>query len=154
MKSYQYRKTTASKSPKMACYFNWAADHILFQSFKYEKELMKHKWEPYSGRFEWRDIHETLSFIRPAICCIVYRRIQVFLSTLGSNCAQKTWQYLYLIKWFEPKRNIPWLKKIIWVIGVLRRTVVWDWLFRDNLCGSNRWTDGFRTGCRNVSHKE
>ena len=85
---------------------------------------MKHKWEPYSERFEWRDIHETLSFIRPAICCIVYRRIQVFLSTLGSSWAQKTWQYLYLIKWFEPKSNIPSLKTIIWVIGNLRRTVV------------------------------
>ena len=31
---------------------------------------------------------------------------------------------------------IPWLKKIIWVIGVLRRTVVSDWRF-DNLCGSH-----------------
>ena len=31
---------------------------------------------------------------------------------------------------------IPWLKKIIWVIGVLRRTVVIDWCF-DNLCGSH-----------------
>ena len=27
-------------------------------------------------------------------------------------------------KWFEPRSNIPWLKKIIWVIGVLRWTVV------------------------------
>ena len=32
--------------------------------------------------------------------------------------------------------NIPRLKKIIWVIGVLRRTVVIDWRF-DNLCGSH-----------------
>ena len=31
---------------------------------------------------------------------------------------------------------IPRLKKIIWVIGVLRRTVVIDWRF-DNLCGSH-----------------
>ena len=31
---------------------------------------------------------------------------------------------------------VPWLKKIIWVIGVLRRTVVSDWRF-DNLCGSH-----------------
>ena len=29
-----------------------------------------------------------------------------------------------LRKWFEPRSSIPWLKKIIWVIGVLRRTVV------------------------------
>jgi len=29
-----------------------------------------------------------------------------------------------------------WLKKIIWVIGVQRRTVVTDWCF-DNLCGSH-----------------
>ena len=31
---------------------------------------------------------------------------------------------------------LPWLKKIIWVIGVLRRTVVSDWR-SDNLCGSH-----------------
>ena len=41
-----------------------------------------------------------------------------------------------LRKWFEPRSSIPWLKKIIWVIGVLRRTVVSDWRF-DNLCGSH-----------------
>ena len=38
--------------------------------------------------------------------------------------------------------TIPWLKKIIWVIRVLRRTVVCDWRL-DNLCGSHlplwRW---------------
>ena len=39
-------------------------------------------------------------------------------------------------KWFEPRSNIPWLKKIFWVTGVLRRTVVSDWRF-DNLCGSH-----------------
>ena len=32
-----------------------------------------------------------------------------------------------------------WLKKIIWVIGVLRRTVVSDWRF-DNLCRSHLQT--------------
>ena len=32
----------------------------------------------------------------------------------------------YIRNWFEPRSNIPWLKKIIWVIGVLRRTVVSD----------------------------
>ena len=30
--------------------------------------------------------------------------------------------YFLLRKWFEPRSSIPWLKKIIWVIGVLRRT--------------------------------
>ena len=39
-------------------------------------------------------------------------------------------------KGFEPRTNISWLKKIIWVIGVLRRTVVSDWRF-NNLCGSH-----------------
>jgi len=29
-------------------------------------------------------------------------------------------------KWFEPKSKITWLKKIIWVTGVLRRNVVGD----------------------------
>ena len=32
--------------------------------------------------------------------------------------------------------KFPWLKKNMWVIGVLRKTVVCDWRF-DNLCGSN-----------------
>ena len=44
--------------------------------------------------------------------------------------------FLLIRKWFEPRSSIPWLKKIIWVIGVLRRTVVSDWRF-DNLCGSH-----------------
>ena len=44
----------------------------------------------------------------------------------------------WIRKWFEPRSNIPWLKKIIWVIEVLRRrTVVSDWRFY-NLCGSHR----------------
>ena len=34
------------------------------------------------------------------------------------------------------KKDKPWLKKIIWLIGVLRRAVVSDWRF-DNLCGSH-----------------
>ena len=34
--------------------------------------------------------------------------------------------YFLLRSWFEPRSNIPWLKKIIWVIGVLRTTVVCD----------------------------
>ena len=62
--------------------------------------------------------------------------------------------------------KLAWLKKIIWVIGVLRRTVVSDWRF-DNLRGSHlqsqgflifNWLrlsldseDGFLTGCQNVS---
>ena len=37
--------------------------------------------------------------------------------------------FVFLRKWFEPRSNIPWLKKIIWVIGVLRRTVFIDWRF-------------------------
>ena len=37
---------------------------------------------------------------------------------------------------YKRARVIPWLKMIIWVIGVLRRTVVSDWRF-DDLCGSH-----------------
>ena len=43
---------------------------------------------------------------------------------------QITFIYVYV------RKEKPWLKKIIWVIGVLRRTVVSDWRF-DNLCGSH-----------------
>ena len=32
-------------------------------------------------------------------------------------------------KWFEPRSNIPWLKKIIWVIGVLLRTPITQMIF-------------------------
>ena len=32
--------------------------------------------------------------------------------------------------------EVPWLKMIVWVMGVLRRTVVGDWCF-NNLCGSH-----------------
>ena len=61
-------------------------------------------------------------------------RKRVFFSLLG--------------KWFEPKSNIPWLKiMIIWVIGVMRRSIVGDWRFKWLTLDSE---DGFRTGCRNV----
>jgi len=40
------------------------------------------------------------------------------------------------IKYLRLQLSKNWLKKIIWVIGVLRRTVVSDWRF-DNLCGSH-----------------
>jgi len=36
-------------------------------------------------------------------------------------------------KWFEPRSSLLWLKKIIWVIGVLRRTVAGNWRF-EKLC--------------------
>ena len=42
-----------------------------------------------------------------------------------------------IIKWFEPRSDIPWLKKII-SVGQY----------------SLDSKDGFRTGCRNVSHKQ
>ena len=62
----------------------------------------------------------------------------VFVSQVKSICIQLL-TYLviqFVRKWFESRSNIPWLKKIIWVIGVLRRTVVSDWRF-DNLCESH-----------------
>ena len=63
------------------------------------------------------------------------------LKLIGFRTNGPRWLYVpyihaYIRKWFEPRSNIPWLKKIIWVIGVLRRTVVIDWRF-DNLCGSH-----------------
>ena len=48
---------------------------------------------------------------------------------------KKTETVTLIRKWLELRSNIPWLKKVIWVIGVLRRTVVCDWRL-DNLCGS------------------
>ena len=97
-----------------------------------------------------------------------FQQLQSFSSSL-----------LSLRKLFEPRSNIPWLKKMIWVTGVLRGTVVSDWRF-DNLSGSHLQShltlkmassqvvemsvankpssesldseDGFLTGCQNVSH--
>ena len=43
-------------------------------------------------------------------------------------------KHVHFLKNFQV--SVPWLKKILWVIGVLRRTVVSDWRF-DNLCGSH-----------------
>ena len=46
-----------------------------------------------------------------------------------------------------------WLKKIIWVTGILRRTFAGDWRF-DNLCrGHLQSQDVFATGCWNVSRQ-
>ena len=53
----------------------------------------------------------------------------------GSEILVLTRTTLVLRKWFEPRSNIPWLKKIIWVIAGLTRTDVSDWGF-NKLCGS------------------
>ena len=61
--------------------------------------------------------------------------------------------------WFEPWSNIPGLKMIIRVTGVLRRTVFGSWRF-DNPCRSHLHyqdfedEDCFHTGCRNVSRQD
>ena len=34
------------------------------------------------------------------------------------------WISFFWRKWFEPRSHIPWLKKIIWVIGILRLLLV------------------------------
>ena len=64
-----------------------------------------------------------------------------FEAQQGGACTGKAqdenWMLELLIrKWFEHRSNIPWLKKITWLVGVLRRTVVGDWCF-DNLCRSH-----------------
>ena len=40
-----------------------------------------------------------------------------------------TTKIMSIRKWFEPRSNAPWLKKIILVTRALRRTVVSDWRF-------------------------
>ena len=62
------------------------------------------------------------------------------LPLLATTC-ESVWPGLnstskFIRRWFEPRREIPWLKKIIWVAGALRGTVVGDRRF-DNLCGSH-----------------
>ena len=52
------------------------------------------------------------------------------------NCFSLASANIILSKQVSPRSNIPWWKKMIWVIGVLRRTAVGDWRF-DNLCGSH-----------------
>ena len=70
--------------------------------------------------------------ITSAMTCAI---VQLMLKS-GLLMTYQFREFWYIRKWFEPRSNIPWLKKIIWVIGVLRRTVVSDWHF-DNLCGSH-----------------
>ena len=79
-----------------------------------------------------------------------YSRISIFFEFLN-------WKYSR--KWFEPRSNIPWLKKFIWVIGALRRTVVSDWRF-DNLehihnssQGSNHPDDLFQSKYESIQFR-
>ena len=53
--------------------------------------------------------------------------ITVITATYGSSA---------LFNHFGNSKFLPWLKKIIWLIGVLRRTVAWEWRF-DNLWRSH-----------------
>ena len=53
--------------------------------------------------------------------------IMIFMENVLS--LTPTTKIMSIRKWFEPRSNIPLLKKIIWVTGVLRRTVVSDWRF-------------------------
>mgnify|MGYP007058637632 CR=1 FL=1 len=85
----------------------------------------------------------------------------LFLSCWG--CAKMAWHSSSL-RWRDTPLNfvkqlslhnskLLWLKKIIWVTGILRRTVAGDWRF-DNLCrGHLQSQDVFSTGCWNVSHQ-
>ena len=63
-------------------------------------------------------------------------KIARLLSATVPEALERFNHFKKIRKWFEPRSDIPWLKKIIWVIGVLRKTVVSDWHF-DNLCGSH-----------------
>ena len=82
-------------------------------------------------------------------CCLVGEKVKH--KKLLSNKLIK----IDLRKWFEPRSSTSWLKMIIWVTEVLKRTVVGDWQF-DNVCGSRghlQIHDGFRTRCRIVSRQ-
>ena len=61
-------------------------------------------------------------------------------------------------KWFEPRSIIPWLKMIILVTGVLRRTPVGEWqpVRRPSSESTSKsdTEDGFRRGFRNVSRQQ
>ena len=97
--------------------------------------------------------------------------MKIFLVEADTTCSYFKFEYwpdqpssdtmriLALGKWFEPRSNIPWLKKIIRVILVLRRTVLCKWRFDVSLDSFDvsrdlDSEDGLRTGSRNVSHKE
>ena len=56
--------------------------------------------------------------------------------------------------YYEPRNNILWLKTIIWVTGVLRRTLVGDWGFGTVRKSRLDSEDGLCTGCRNVSRHQ
>ena len=65
---------------------------------------------------------------------LVVLNVTLLLGLLSYKFSCFTVQFIR--KMLVPRSNKTWLKMIIWVIGVLGRTVVGDWRF-DNLCGSH-----------------
>ena len=83
-------------------------------------------------------------------CCLVDGKVK--RKMLLSNKLMK----IDLRKWFEPGIIMSWLKMIIWVTEVMRRTVVGDWCFGSHLQGHSEldFDDGLRTGCQNDSRQQ
>ena len=57
-------------------------------------------------------------------------------SRVAVSCKNSFRNLFFKEGWLRDSKLWPWLKKIIWVIWVLRKTVVCDWRF-DKLCGSH-----------------
>ena len=87
----------------------------------------------------WRDVQsrygETSLLLSAPICCKLTVGNNTLLGWSFSGCDERGEIFLWLMSTVD-LNVIPWLKKIIWVIGDLGRTVVCDWRF-DNLCGSH-----------------
>ena len=77
-------------------------------------------------------LHSPLSFLHSWTCATSKLSHKALASWPLLGCHQSNWHLQhskkpelkkkeknhYIRKWFEPRSNIPWLKKIIWVIGV------------------------------------
>ena len=119
------------------------------------KQVHPNSWQSF---YKWQRHYNTWAEKKNVSVRRDLRRIQILafiVEFISINPITTTMQLVKLKNWtssssrqrvvfhFDKRQQSwkPWLKKTIWVIGVLRRTVVSDWRF-DNLCGSHlqrRW---------------
>ena len=114
------------------------------------KQVHPNSWQSF---YKWQRHYNTWAEKKNVSVRRDLRRIQILafiVEFISINPITTTMQLVKLKNWtssssrqrvvfhFDKRQQSwkPWLKKTIWVIGVLRRTVVSDWRF-DNLCGSH-----------------
>ena len=95
---------------------------------------MSQKWISRESCFE--DRHNLCTFTLATDCHLGYSEKDQVRGNDSLSTFEEILQIAKDKKVGTYNNCFPWLKKIIWVIGVLRRTDVSDWRF-DNLCRSH-----------------